>query len=314
MSVNQPAPFLRSRRNIWLLAIVLLIISLLAVALIMNQFQTGSHTVSGASDTGPQSFSVGSGALLIIKEQGGNISVSPSHTQTITITPRKSGTTLAPDPHAVNLLYNRVLTSSGHDQITVSTDPWTSNTDFVITIPDTTATQVLVNSGSIDIHAGNGANLSTSSGSIDLDTIHGPVNAHTDSGDITASAITGSVTLSASSGSIRMLQINGQINAQTWSGDVTARSINLSGNSLLQTQNGSVRFAGSLDPKGSYKMQTTSGDVDLTLPGNAAFLLNASTGSGNINNAFGSDATGTTPRAALLLHTQNGSIAVVKAS
>lgn len=81
-----------------------------------------------------------------------------------------------------------------------------------------------------------------------------------------------------------------------------------------KTQNGSVRFDGSIDPRGSYTMNTTSGDVDLTLPDNAAFALSATTASGNVENAFGGSVVGTAPRAQLSLHTRNGSIAVVKAS
>lgn len=316
MNTPRATSFFQSNRRIWLLAAILLIVSVLAIVLTLNWvYRSGpgaATSATGNAGTGQQNFSVGPNAQLTIKEQAGNVSVYPSHNNVITITPRKSGTTLAPDPHSVNIHYDRSLNARGNDQITVSTDPWFSNTDFSITIPDTTAVQVTVSSGSIDIHAGNGVNASTGSGGIALDNIHGPINAHTDSGDVTANTITGPITLTAASGSIRMQQINGQVNATTFSGDVIANNVSLSGNSLLQTQNGSVRFSGSLNPRGTYKMQTTSGDVDLTLPGNAAFTLDASTGSGNVENAFGDTTIGTTPRAQLSLHTQNGSIAVVK--
>jgi DUF4097 and DUF4098 domain-containing protein YvlB len=257
---------------------------------------------------------VGSHALLSVKEQSGNISVFPSHTNVITVTPRKGGTTLAPDAGHVRILYNRSINAQGQDQISVTTDPWFSNTDFFIEIPDTTLVQIALNAGSIDVHTGGGLTANTGSGGIALENIQGPTNVHTDSGDVTVNNLVGPLTITASSGSLRMHGINGQVNARTWSGDVIADNALLKGRSLLQTQNGSVRFAGTIEPGGSYSMQTTSGDVDLTLPGNAAFLLDASTGSGTVQNAFGASAVGSAPRAQLSLHTQNGSIAIVKAA
>ncbi|HEY0756015.1 MAG TPA: DUF4097 family beta strand repeat-containing protein [Ktedonobacteraceae bacterium] len=307
-------PLMRSRRHIVLLLIILLIVLLLAVALSVALLHKDGQDTVNATGTGPQSFAVGSKALLVVKEQSGNISVYPSHNNLITVTPRKSGTTLAPDDHSVRILLNRTTNAQGQDQLNVSTDPWFSNTDFYITIPDTTLVQIAVNAGSIDVHTGHGLNASTSSGSIALEDIQGPTSIHTDSGDITASTINGDLTVSDSSGSLRLHGINGQVNAKTWSGDVIVQNSTLKGHSLLQTQNGSVRFDGSIDPAGSYTMQTTSGDVDLTLPNNAAFLLTASTGSGNVQNAFGVDTVGATPRAQLILHTQNGSIAIAKAT
>lgn len=311
MSVQRTPFFLRSRARIVVLILVLLLGSVLALTL---PFLLLHQNAAGSTGTGPQSFSVGSNALLSVKEQSGNISVYPSQTNVMTITPRKSGTTLAPASGSVRILYNRTLNAQGQDQVTVSTDPWFSNTDFLITLPATAMIQIALNAGSIDVHTGGGLNASTGSGGIALENIHGPTNVHTDSGDVTAHNLVGPLTISASSGSLRMHGINGEVHARTWSGDVIAENATLKGRSLLQTQNGSVRFAGTIESGGSYSMQTTSGDVDLTLPDSAAFLLAASTGSGTVQNAFGSSTVGPAPRAQLSLHTQNGSITIVKAA
>lgn len=310
MKANRAA-FFQDRRRLLTIIIVLLIAIIVAVVVPLSLFHDGSG-IDSDHNTQPQSFSVGSNASLIIKEQGGNVSVFPSKTGDITVTPRKHQTTIAPDSREVNILYDRTLNAQGNDQITVSTDPWFSNTDFYVTIPTTTTVQVTVKDGSIDIHSGHGATVNTSNGSIALENIDGPVSAHTESGDVTTDNIAGPLNISASSGSLWMSQIKGQIEAKTFSGDVVARSTTLNGNTLLQTQNGSVRFDGSLDTNGSYHMQTTSGDVDLTLPANATFSLDASTGSGTVQNEFGASSVGNTPRPTLFLHTQNGSINVVK--
>lgn len=309
------ATFWQDRRRVLIVIVVLLIAIIVAVVIPLSLFRAHSSPgsdVDSDQNVQPQSFSLGANASLIIKEQGGNVSVFPSKTGNVTVTPRKHQTTLAPDPHAVNILYDRTLNAQGNDQLMVSTDPWFSNTDFYVTIPTTTTVQITVKDGSIDIHSGHGATVNTSNGSIALENIEGPVSAHTESGDVTADNITGSLAISSSSGSLRMNQIKGSVEAKTFSGDVVARDTSLSGNTLLQTQNGSVRFDGSLAANGSYRMQTTSGDVDLTLPADTAFALDATTGSGTVQNAFGSSSVGNTPRPPLSLHTQNGSINIVK--
>jgi len=295
----------------------LLIISIVVILIVQviapSHAQTPANGSNGNfSGTGPQSFSVGPDAQLIVKEQSGNISVFPGSGNTIAVEPRNHGTLVAPNPQNVRILYSRTLNPRGNDQITISTDPWFSNTDFFITIPETTVVQIAINAGSIDVHAGRGLSALTGSGSIALDNIQGPTHVGTDSGDVTATAITGSLTIAAQSGSIRMQGIKGQVQATTVSGDVVARNSALSGQSILQTQNGSVRFDGSIDPQGSYRMQTTSGDVDATLPADSAFSLDASTNSGTVQNAFGGNVVGNTPHAQLSMQTQNGSINIIK--
>jgi hypothetical protein len=315
MRINQK-PFLSNRRSIWLvsaLVIVVAVLVILAVSLTLLR-PASPWSTTDANAASPQSFVVGTDALLILKEQSGNVSVYPSNNNSITVTPRKHGTLVAPDPHDVHILYTRSSTAQGHDQLSVTTDPWLSNTDFVVSIPSTTAVQIVLNSGSIDAHAGHGLTASTGSGTISLDSVQGPINVHTESGDVTGNELSGPLTITAASGSIRLQKVSGQVNAQTWSGDVTVSASALAGTSRLQTQSGSVRFTGSLDPRGTYTMQTTNGDVDLTLPSNEAFLLQASTGSGTVQNDFGGNSTGSGPQAHLSLHTQNGSVMIVKAS
>ncbi len=311
------APSLQSKPRVWVIVAIVLVATVLAVItplIFLHLFPGQGAAAPVAGGTGPQAFPVGPNATLAINEQSGDISLYPDNTATITVTPRKHGTVVAPDARSVRVLYTHTHTAQGNDQVTVTTDPWFSDTDFFITIPATTSTRIELSAGSIDVHAGHGLTASTGSGSIALENLQGPVNAQTDSGDVTGNTISGPLTIATASGSIRLRQVSGQVNARTVSGDVIESASTLSGTSLLQTENGSVRFDGSLDPHGSYTMQTTSGDVDLTLPADTAFALDASTTSGTVQNAFGGSSTGVTPRARLSLHTQNGSIAIMKSS
>ncbi|HZR40018.1 MAG TPA: DUF4097 family beta strand repeat-containing protein, partial [Ktedonobacteraceae bacterium] len=105
---------------------------------------------------------------------------------------------------------------------------------------------------------------------------------------------------------------NGPLKAVTTNGDIIVRQAALSGQSSLETTNGSVRFQGSLDLQGTYKMKTNSGDVNLTLPSNTSFQLSATTGSGSVHNEFGSTIVGYIPRAQITVTIGYGSVTINK--
>src|SRR5579875_638302 len=309
------APPLAGKSRIWLRMAIVLLAAVLAVAvplLVLHLYQQPATSTNSQGSTGPQSFSVTANAVLSLKEQSGDVSVYPSNNSIITVRPRKHGTVVAPSSQSVRILYSQTTSAQGNEQITVTTDPWFSDTDFYITIPATTVVQIALTDGSIDVHTGHGLTANTSSGSIEVDSIQGPAKVSTTSGDVTAENITGPLTIADQSGSLHLQQIKGPVQATTVSGDVTAQDAMLSGQSVLRTQNGSVHFYGSLDPHGSYRLQTTSGDVDATLPANAAFSLSASTVSGTVQNDFGANVVGSAPRAQIFMQTRNGSIAIIK--
>ncbi len=51
----------------------------------------------------------------------------------------------------------------------------------------------------------------------------------------------------------------------------------------LHTESGNLTFNGTISTSGTYQFQTNNGTVDLTVPSNSAFHLDASTTSGSIN-------------------------------
>ncbi len=119
-------------------------------------------------------------------------------------------------------------------------------------------------SGSGDIHddgVGDNAKLSTGSGSIEATGLHGSFMVNTGSGDIVAEQ-TG----------------EGDVKAQTGSGKIELRNVH--GSLRAGTGSGDIRVSGS--PINSWHLETGSGSVEMT-PGNTGFLLDASTGSGNIH-------------------------------
>ncbi len=160
------------------------------------------------------------------------------------------------------------------------------------------ATEQGFNSDSIDIDITtprtSDVQLNDSNGSVTIEGITGNIDAHTANGSVTADNIAGQATLSAASGSV----------------DVSDSQ--LSGTSSLHSNDGSISYKGSLDIHSTYTFVTDNGSVNVSLPNDAAFDLKAYSGSGSINNDFGSYTVGGGTRASLTLHTGDGSVNIHK--
>jgi DUF4097 and DUF4098 domain-containing protein YvlB len=150
--------------------------------------------------------------------------------------------------------------------------------------------------------------IDNTSGKIDIEQINGTIEAQTESGGIEADHLSGTLNLSSTSGGIHLNDASGVMALSTVSGGIEANHVHLQGQSRLTTTSGGIKFQGALDPYGSYHMEAVSGGIDLTLPSDTAFKLDASTTSGGIHNAFGTTTTGSTPQPALTLHTTSGGI------
>ena len=186
-------------------------------------------------------------------------------------------------------------------------------------------------SGNLNLDNTNGPlNLGTSSGNITIINEQGPISAHTSSGNLhlentsgtlnlgTSSgniAITneqGSSSAQTSSGDIRINQLSGPVNLSTSSGNITLDQAQLSGQDHLQTSSGDIHFNGTLDPQGSYQMETTSGSITVKLPASASFQLNTSSNSGSLHNDFAANASGTAPYARIEMKTSSGDMYIQK--
>ena len=134
--------------------------------------------------------------------------------------------------------------------------------DYEIQAP---ASSILAaNSGSGDItveSVGEEAKLSTGSGNIHANGLHGNFSVNTGSGDIVAEQTgEGEVKAETGSGNIELDDIHGGLHAHTGSGDIKFHGV----------------------PSMDSKLGTGSGNVELW-PGNAGFTLDASTGSGSVH-------------------------------
>ena len=105
------------------------------------------------------------------------------------------------------------------------------------------------------------------------------VTAQTGSGNQSIGSVDGPVRAQTGSGNIRIQRTGGSLHAQTGSGNIEAGSVG--GDVHAQTGSGSVDVR--QVTRGNVSVQTGSGSVTLTLPEDAAYTLNARTGSGSIN-------------------------------
>lgn len=129
------------------------------------------------------------------------------------------------------------------------------------------------------------------------------------------------LSLTSNTGSIDVNGVNGQMTLQSNTGSITAEQDTLTSSSTLSTDTGSVTFNGSIGQSGAYNFSTNTGSVNVTLPPDATFHLDAKTDTGSFNSDFavpssdkqglGSEVhsdVGNSPNANLTLTTNTGSI------
>lgn len=130
--------------------------------------------------------------------------------------------------------------------------------------------------------------------------------------------------LTTNTGSIAVTGISGQMLLTSSAGVITVQRSRLTRDARLITNTGSIVFQGTIDPQGIYQFLTDTGPVNVTLPGDAAFHLDASNGSGTIyigfpgvtgtqlgpNHSEAHGDIGNPPRARIILGSQTGPISL----
>jgi len=151
---------------------------------------------------------------------------------------------------------------------------------YEILVPANTEVKSHTGSGSQSISGVAGpVDARAGSGKVTLTDIGGAVNAHTGSGAIRANEIAGAFEAHAGSGSIRLTQIApGDVKVSTGSGSSVLHGIV----GALRVKAGSGRIEIEGQQIGPWKVDTGSGSVSIKLPEDAAFDLDAHTGSGGI--------------------------------
>jgi len=122
-------------------------------------------------------------------------------------------------------------------------------------------------------------NAASGSGEVTDDGVGENAKLSTGSGNIHATGLHGGFSVDTGSGSIYGEQVgDGDVKAETGSGSIELR--NLHGALKAQTGSGSIKIGGT--PSEAWKIGTGSGSVEVWT-GNAAFTLDAETGSGGVH-------------------------------
>ncbi|UCC38834.1 MAG: DUF4097 family beta strand repeat protein [Candidatus Aminicenantes bacterium] len=159
--------------------------------------------------------------------------------------------------------------------------------NYSLTIPSKAAIEAKSVSGGVRLeNIGGMVEAGTVSGSVRLMTAEKGADLHTTSGGIEAEDITGDVDLHVTSGSITARRIKGSVTAETVSGSVKLLDVSEARVVKGKALSGSVIYEGNLRADGRYSLKTHSGRIEIRIPSNSAFDLEAKTFSGSINSDF----------------------------
>ncbi len=170
---------------------------------------------------------------------------------------------------------------------------------YTVEVPPNTEVRVTTGSGDLNVGGIAGpVTATTGSGDVQMSEIQGDVNATAGSGDMRMEGIQGSAEITAGSGDVEMRSIGGRVRVKTGSGDITLSSpgntvtvrngsgdIRVTGASSdlrIRTGSGTVTVAGSPSVGSYWELHAASGDINLTVPPNAAFRFHAQSRMGSI--------------------------------
>ncbi|MCX8128972.1 MAG: DUF4097 domain-containing protein [Clostridia bacterium] len=163
----------------------------------------------------------------------------------------------------------------------------------------------------------------TTSGSVNIDKVTGNGSIHTVSGEINVRNIVGDVKYKTTSGSIQSRGVEGEADVTTVSGSIDIFS-NYFKASEIHSTSGSVNIhADKIDNSGRYTINSISGGINIRLPQESGFELDASSTSGNIRNDFSNEFDGDIGKksmngvvgaggAEIEIHTVSGGINIMK--
>jgi hypothetical protein len=130
------------------------------------------------------------------------------------------------------------------------------------------------------------ANVATTAGTLRATGLAGNLVLQDSNGSIWATNVSGAIGLRTVSGSVNTSRVSGQVSAITDNGTITTAATRLRGAAVMQAQDGTINFHGSLDPGCHAVFRNTNGATGITLSGGSSVLVDAHARSGSINSEF----------------------------
>jgi DUF4097 and DUF4098 domain-containing protein YvlB len=118
----------------------------------------------------------------------------------------------------------------------------------------------------------------TGSGSVEIESLQGPVRAESGSGHLRVSRISNEVHLNTGSGSIELDGAEGNVSAHTGSGHIKLFKVN--GGLEASTGSGGIEAEGLA--KSDWDLHTGSGGIRVRMPSQSGFKVDAHSGSGTV--------------------------------
>lgn len=158
---------------------------------------------------------------------------------------------------------------------------------FEISVPDGIAVDVETVSADAELREiGGDLEVSTVSGDIKIITARSNVRSKTISGDISIRSIQGDVEVDTTSGEVEVYDLTGSFEAASVSGDVEVKEFSQSDRIDVKTISGDIALSGGLETAGTYRIDSTSGDVDFSIRSTGGFELHTETLSGDLECDF----------------------------
>lgn len=152
---------------------------------------------------------------------------------------------------------------------------------YDITVPAATRVAARSGSGNVDVSGvNNSVTANSGSGNIDISNVGGDLDARTGSGNVLVRGASKAASLSSGSGNIEAaLNGQGDVKANTGSGNIKLTGVV----GLLSASTGSGSIGVQGKPTGDWRLSAASGNVDVAVPSEQGFTLDASTSSGSLD-------------------------------
>lgn len=165
-----------------------------------------------------------------------------------------------------------------------------ATSDLEINVPKGATIQIKLRSGDIDVSKVAEVRIENMSGDISLSEVTRAVEAITFSGDLSLVNASGRVRLRTISGdidatNIRTVEASDDFKASSTSGDINLEEV-AQARLNASTTSGMITLTGQLARRGTYDLNSFSGDVVLNIPQDSAFSINARSPQGGITTDF----------------------------
>jgi Toastrack DUF4097 len=283
----------------WVVVIVLIIAGLAALA-------TNWRVVTILMPT--RTFQIMEHARLVINTGAGAVAIRRGEEGMVSVTATKRASGIGIDTERMQINYNQY-----GDVLDISSRmDWSilqfglRTVDFEITVPSSCDVQLQNSSGRVALQGTSGVmRVRTGGGSVHAHDLQGQIAMKTGGGRIEADNLQGSIDLRTGGGRIEAENLQGQINLHTGGSPIILG--NTRGQLTAETGGGRIEVSQAV-LSGESSLKTGGGKINFSLPGDAAFSLDAKTGGGTIHNEFGGNEVGNGPHARLKLRTGGGEI------